>query len=149
MGGAKEGSYLDKKPQQLSRNRKEFEGMKTIMVADDSKDLVTVLRGILEGGGYEVLCAYNGEEVFSRLEEKKPDLIILDIMMPKMDGLEVLSKLKSGSDSSSIPVILLTAKGQYKDVLTGYQLGSDYYISKPFTNVQLMNGVNLLLGTAN
>jgi DNA-binding response OmpR family regulator len=80
------------------------------------------------------------------LKVQNPDLIILDIMMPEMDGLEVLSRLKAMSETAKIPVILLTAKVQYEDVLGGYKLGADYYITKPFTSTQLVNGINLLLG---
>ena len=80
------------------------------------------------------------------LKTQKPDLIILDIMMPEMDGLEVLSRLKAVAETATIPVILLTAKVQYEDVLGGYKLGADYYITKPFTSTQLVNGINLLLG---
>ncbi len=119
---------------------------RTIMIVDDNPDIVTIVKTILEGKGYVVQTAYSGMEVFSRLEEKKPDLIILDVMLPQMDGLEVLTRLKGTADSSSIPVILLTAKVQYEDVLGGYKLGADYYITKPFTSTQLINGINLLLG---
>ncbi|MBI4489698.1 MAG: response regulator [Deltaproteobacteria bacterium] len=119
---------------------------KTIMVVDDNPDIVTIVKTILEGRGYSVQCAYSGLEVFTRLEEQKPDLIILDVMLPQMDGLEVLTRLKGAPDTSSIPVILLTAKVQYEDVLGGYKLGADYYITKPFTSTQLINGINLLLG---
>ena len=119
---------------------------RTIMIVDDNPDIVTIVKTILEGKGYVVQTAYSGMEVFSRLEEKKPDLIILDVMLPQMDGLEVLTRLKGTAESSSIPVILLTAKVQYEDVLGGYKLGADYYITKPFTSTQLINGINLLLG---
>lgn len=122
---------------------------RTILVVDDNPDVVTIVKEILNSGEFEVQCASNGKEVFSRLEEHKPDLIILDIMMPQMDGLEVLTRLKGAHETSSIPVILLTAKGQYRDVLLGYQLGTDYYLSKPFTGTQLINGVNLVLGSGN
>lgn len=121
---------------------------KTIMVVDDNPDIVTIVKTILEGRGYVVQCAYSGLEVFNLLGEQKPDLIILDIMLPQMDGLEVLTKLKGASETASIPVILLTAKVQYEDVLGGYKLGADYYITKPFTSTQLINGINLLLGEA-
>ncbi len=90
-------------------------------------------------------CAYSGEELFASLEEQMPDLILLDIMMPQMDGLELLTRLKENSDTASIPVILLTAKVQYDDVLGGYKMGADYYITKPFTITQLMTGINSLL----
>lgn len=121
-------------------------GKKTIMVVDDNPDIVTIVKTILEGKGYSVQCAYSGTEVFTRLDEQRPDLIILDVMLPQMDGLEVLTRLKGNPDTSAIPVILLTAKVQYEDVLGGYKLGADYYITKPFTSTQLVNGINLLLG---
>jgi DNA-binding response OmpR family regulator len=93
-----------------------------------------------------VLSASSGLELLNMLKNQKPDLIILDIMMPEMDGLEVLSRLKAVADTATLPVILLTAKVQYEDVLGGYKLGADYYITKPFTSTQLVNGINLLLG---
>ncbi len=123
-----------------------MENKKKIVVVDDNDDFVTLVRGILESKGYGVNSANNGQELFSHLKNEKPDLIILDIMMPQMNGLEVLSRLKSIPETASIPVILVTAKGQYNDVLKGYQLGTDYYISKPFTSTQLLNGVNLIIG---
>lgn len=119
---------------------------KTIMVVDDNPDIITIVRTILEGKGYNVLSAYSGAELFSLLEQQKPDLVVLDIMMPQMDGLEVLTRLKGATETATIPVILLTAKVQYEDVLGGYKLGADYYITKPFTSTQLINGINLLLG---
>jgi CheY-like chemotaxis protein len=119
---------------------------KTIIVVDDNPDIVNIVKTILEGKGYNVMCAYSGAELFTKLKEKKPDLIILDIMMPEMDGLEVLTRLKGVPETASLPVILLTAKVQYEDVLGGYKLGADYYITKPFTSTQLTNGINLLLG---
>ena len=119
---------------------------KTIMVVDDNPDIVTIVRTILEGKGYSVASAYSGAELLSSLEKDKPDLVVLDIMMPHMDGLEVLTRLKAAPETASIPVILLTAKVQYEDVLGGYKLGADYYITKPFTSTQLINGINLLLG---
>ncbi|HWP58744.1 MAG TPA: response regulator [Candidatus Acidoferrales bacterium] len=119
---------------------------KTIIVVDDNPDIVNIVKTILEGKGYNVMCAYSGAELFTKLKERKPDLIILDIMMPEMDGLEVLTRLKSVPETAALPVILLTAKVQYEDVLGGYKLGADYYITKPFTSTQLTNGINLLLG---
>ncbi len=123
-----------------------MEKNKTVMVVDDTPDIVTIVKTILEGKGYEVQSAYSGQEVFNLLSEQKPDLIVLDIMMPQMDGLEVLTRLKGEPSTASIPVILLTAKVQYEDVLGGYKMGADYYITKPFTSTQLLNGINLLLG---
>jgi len=119
---------------------------RTIMVVDDNPDIITIVKTILEGKGYHVLSASSGQELLNLLTDRKPDLIILDIMMPEMDGLEVLGRLKAVAETASIPVILLTAKVQYEDVLGGYKLGADYYITKPFTSTQLVNGINLLLG---
>ena len=119
---------------------------RTIMVVDDNPDIITIVKTILEGKGYHVLSASSGQELLNLLTDGKPDLIILDIMMPEMDGLEVLGRLKEVTETASIPAILLTAKVQYEDVLGGYKLGADYYITKPFTSTQLVNGINLLLG---
>lgn len=119
---------------------------RTIMVVDDNPDIITIVKTILEGKGYQVLSASSGQELLNLLTDRKPDLVILDIMMPEMDGLEVLGRLKAVTETASIPVILLTAKVQYEDVLGGYKLGADYYITKPFTSTQLVNGINLLLG---
>jgi len=119
---------------------------RTIMVVDDNADLVEIVRITLEGKGFNVRCAYNGQELFTGLEELKPDLILLDIMMPRMDGLEVLTRLRENSDTASIPVILLTAKVLYDDVIRGYKMGAEYYITKPFTPTQLLQGINLILG---
>ena len=123
-----------------------MENSKTIMVVDDNPDIITIVRTILEGKGFNVLSASSGAECLEALKSHKPDLIVLDIMMPEMDGLEVLTRLKSMSEFTNIPVVLLTAKVQYEDVLGGYKLGADYYITKPFTSTQLINGINLLLG---
>ena len=117
----------------------------TIMVVDDNPDQVEIVSLILKKNEFNVKSAYSGPQLFAGLEKQKPDLIILDIMMPQMDGLEVLTRLKRDPDTASIPVILLTAKVQYEDILVGYKMGADYYISKPFTHVQLLTGINLLL----
>ena len=117
---------------------------KTIMVVDDDPDIVTLVKTILERKRFGVQTAYNGLEVFSRLEEQKPDLIILDIMMPHMGGLAVLMRLKETAETSSIPVIMLTAKAQYEDMIKGYELRAEYYITKPFTSTLLIKAINLV-----
>ena len=128
------------------REGESMDTKKTIMVVDDNPDIITIVKTILEGRGYTVFSASSGPELLSMLPNHKPDLIILDIMMPEMDGLEVLTRLKGKAETATTPVILLTAKVQYEDVLGGYKLGADYYITKPFTSTQLVNGINLLLG---
>jgi len=116
-----------------------------ILVVDDNPDILDITKTILEGNGYGVQTAGDGPEVFSRFEEQKPDLIILDIMMPRMDGLAVLKRLKGTAETSSIPVILLTAKVQQEDMLRGYKLEADYYMPKPFISTHLVNVINFLL----
>ncbi len=120
-------------------------GNSTIMVVDDERELVAVVRTMLEEKGFNVRCAYDGTQVFDFLKKQKPDLILLDIMMPQMDGLEVLTRLRENPDTASIPVILLTQKADDEDVLGGYKMGADYYLTKPFTKNQLLDGVNSIL----
>ncbi len=114
------------------------------MVVDDQPDILDIAKTILERSGYVVQTADSGMKVFSLLEEKKPDLIILDVMMPHMSGLEVLERLKKTAETSSIPVILLTGKVQQEDMQRGYKLGADYYVTKPFNTTQLINGINFV-----
>jgi len=116
------------------------------MVVDDELEMVKVVRGMLKEKGFNVTCAYDGTQVFDVLKQQKPDLVILDILMPQMDGLEVLTRLKCNPATASIPVILLTEKGEPEDLIKGYERGAEYYIPKPFTKGQLLAGINLLLG---
>ncbi len=116
------------------------------MVVDDEIEMVKVVRGMLKEKGFNVTCAYDGLQVFYVLKQQKPDLILLDIMMPQMDGLEVLARLKGNPATASIPVILLTAKADDEDVQIGYKMGAKYYITKPFTSTQVLEGINLVLG---
>ena len=117
----------------------------TIMVIDDDPDLVTLLRLMLEQKGFNVMCAYDGLQVFAGLEKQKPNLILLDIMIPEMDGLEVLRRLKAAPETSSIPIILLTALDEDENILTGYKMGADHYITKPFKRTHLVAVINHLL----
>ena len=118
---------------------------KTILVVEDDPSLVRLYQMTLKES-YEILVAYNGQEALDQVNAHRPDLIVMDVMMPMMDGLEALSRLKENPETTTIPVILLTAKVQHKDVLEGYQTGADYYITKPFTSRELLNGISLCLG---
>ena len=117
-----------------------------VLVIEDDPDICELITLYAEKSGYSVNVANSGMKGLEMFYDNPPDLVILDIMMPEMDGLEVLTRLKGKSETATIPVILLTAKVQYEDVLGGYKLGADYYITKPFTSTQLVNGINLLLG---
>ena len=119
---------------------------KRILVVDDNPDAVTILRSTLEARGFTVIVESNGAGALDAANAEPPDLILLDVMMPEMSGMEVLQHLKEAPRTSRIPVILVTAKTQDEDVISGYQVGADYYITKPFTAKQLLYGVNLVLG---
>ena len=119
---------------------------RTIMVVDDNADIGAIIKTILEVEGYALQFAYSAQEAFNLIGEQNPDLLILDILMPMIDGLEVLTRLKGNPATASIPVIMLTSKVEYKDVLIGYNMGANHYITKPFTKGQLLAGINLLLG---
>lgn len=120
------------------------EKKKRILVVDDEPDVVNIVKRILESDGHDVMCAYDGLEVFQRLQEQTPDIIVIDRMMPGMNGLEVVSRLKESPKTSAIPVIMLTSLGKFDDVAEGYQHGADCYITKPFTKNQILNGVRLV-----
>jgi two-component system alkaline phosphatase synthesis response regulator PhoP len=103
---------------------------KTILVVDDEKDIVDLLSYNLTKEGFSVITASNGRDALI-LVKKKPDLIILDVMMPEMNGLQVIQELRKGKSTASIPIILLTAKGSETDEIVGLEVGADDYIVKP------------------
>lgn len=109
----------------------------TVLVVDDEPDVRTLCRVNLEYKGYTVLEAAGGEEAFDRLEDSKPDIILLDLMMPKMDGWEVLRRLKEDDLTASVPVILLTARADDESQLKGWSEGIVDYITKPFNPLAL------------
>ena len=118
----------------------------TVLVVDDYADIRKTCRAALERHGYTVVEAKNGQEALERLKESLPTIVLLDIMMPDMSGLEVLEVIRANPKTSKLPVILLTAKSTDKDVLTGYQHDADYYVTKPYTPNELRYAVNLVLG---
>jgi len=103
---------------------------KTILVVDDEKDIIDLLSYNLTKEGFNVTTARNGREALERLKQK-PDLVILDVMMPEMNGLQVVQEMKKNKSTVSIPVILLTAKGSETDEIVGLEVGADDYIVKP------------------
>ena len=121
---------------------------KRILVVDDTKHIRNILQFSLEKEGYDVITAGNGIEALfiAKTDPMPPDLIVLDIMMPKMDGYQVLCKLKSNDATSSIPVILLTAKAQGPDVIRGIEAGASDYVAKPFKFEALEEKIQKLLG---
>lgn len=116
--------------------------MTKILLVDDERLLVKGLKRSLEADGYEVLAAYDGGEALLLLSKTAVDLVILDIMLPVMDGLEVCRRLRQ---SSSIPVIMLTAKGDDVDKIVGLELGADDYLSKPFNTRELLARIKAIM----
>lgn len=120
--------------------------MAQVLVVDDNPDSIRIVETILKNNGYNVRSALSGVEALRVVDTEPPSVILLDVMMPEMSGIEVLEKLRTDPRKSRIPVIFLTAKAQDEDVISGYQYGADYYITKPFTSKQLLYGIRLVLG---
>ena len=108
---------------------------KTILVVDDEKPIADILQFNLIKEGYKVVCAYDGEEALAKVEEVQPDLMLLDIMLPKRDGMEVCREVRKKYD---IPIIMLTAKDSEIDKVLGLELGADDYVTKPFSTRELI-----------
>jgi DNA-binding response OmpR family regulator len=113
--------------------------MKKILIIDDETELVEMLRLRLESNGYKVISAFNGEEGLERVDKEKPDLILLDIMMPGIDGFGALARLKNNDATSSIPVIMLTARSETSSILEAQRSFADDYIVKPFDPQELLS----------
>ena len=121
---------------------------KRILIVEDERALLNIVQLILRDS-YDVEIAANGRLGLEMATSNPPDLVLLDITMPEMDGWEVLKRLKDNPSTSMIPVILLTGKVEHESVLQGYKTGADYYIAKPFTRNQLLNGITMFLQSEN
>ena len=119
---------------------------KKILVVDDEAHLVRSLTFVLEKAGYIVSSASNGEDALSKIKQSKPDLIFLDVMMPKKNGYEVCKEIKDSPDLKDIYVIILTAKGQEADRAQGINAGANEFITKPFSPLEVVAKVKKLLG---
>ncbi|WP_137596751.1 response regulator YycF [Paucilactobacillus kaifaensis] len=109
--------------------------MKKVLVVDDEKPISDIIKFNLSKEGYEVVVAYDGEEALEKVEDEKPDLIILDLMLPKVDGLEVAKRVRA---NRTTPIIMVTAKDSELDKVLGLELGADDYVTKPFSNRELV-----------
>ncbi len=120
--------------------------MKKILVVDDEKPITDIIKFNLTKEGYEVAVAHDGEEALQQVEEVEPDLIILDLMLPKIDGLEVARQVRMKHD---MPIIMVTAKDSELDKVLGLELGADDYVTKPFSNRELVARVKANLRRQN
>lgn len=116
-----------------------------ILVIDDEPHIVELIKNILEFENYSVRFAYNGVEGIEQVRKQKPSLIILDIMMPEMDGYEFTERLKTDEAYNDIPIVMLTAKGKTSDMQKGYLSGVEGYISKPFNSHDLLGVIKIIL----
>ena len=120
--------------------------MATILIVDDDADIRELVAFKLSRAGFSVRCEADGESGLAAADELRPDLVLLDWMMPRLTGLEVCRRLRESPATAAIPVILLTAKAQEADVERGFAAGADDYIRKPFSNRELLSRVEALLG---
>ena len=116
-----------------------------ILIVDDEEDILTLLEYNLENAGFKVISADDGPEAIELAKKEKPALIILDIMLPSMEGTEVCKAIKRDDATSHIPIIMLTAKGEEVDRIVGLELGADDYITKPFSPRELVLRVKAVL----
>lgn len=116
-----------------------------ILVAEDERDIRDLIVFSLQFSGFEVVQAVNGEEAVKKANEIKPDLILLDVRMPKMTGYEACKVLKANNGTKNIPIVFLSAKGQEAEISTGLELGAEEYFLKPFAPDELPKRVNEIL----
>jgi len=119
-----------------------------ILVVDDEEDVLELVRYNLDKNGYRTETATTGEQALAKARAKLPDLIILDLMLPSIDGFDVCKKLKGDAKTQNIPIIMLTAKGEETDIVTGLELGADDYVTKPFSPKVLVARVRRILQRA-
>ncbi|MCS6963456.1 response regulator transcription factor [Thermoflexus sp.] len=123
--------------------------MARILIAEDERDIRELITFTLEFGGFQVIAAANGQEAVELARQHRPDLIILDVRMPKMTGYEACRILKSQEETRAIPVVFLSAKGQEAEIRQGMEAGADAYILKPFAPDELIQQVQMILDRHN
>ncbi|MBW1643247.1 MAG: response regulator [Deltaproteobacteria bacterium] len=118
---------------------------KKILIVDDEPSIIVPVQFLMEQNGHDVMVAFSGEEAMEIIAEKKVDLILLDIMLPVIDGFEVCQRVRENPQWNKIKIILLTALGSDANVEKGLALGADAYITKPFSNIEIVDKVKELL----
>jgi two-component system alkaline phosphatase synthesis response regulator PhoP len=119
-----------------------------VLIADDEQNIVISLEFLLKREGFEVLVAGDGESALQMVAEHHPDLVLLDVMMPKRNGYEVCQRMRERPEWRGIKIIMLSAKGRDVEVSKGVSLGADLYVTKPFSNAELVAQINALLAPA-
>ncbi|MBH0203024.1 MAG: response regulator transcription factor [Nitrospira sp.] len=118
---------------------------KKVLVVEDEQDILQLVTHYLEKEGFRPITAISGLDALKKVKEEKPDLVVLDLMLPEMDGLEVCKRLRSVPDTAMIPILMLTAKAEESDTIVGLELGADDYVTKPFSPKALVARVKALL----
>lgn len=118
---------------------------KRVLIVDDEPNIVTALEFLLEKRGYEVKVATNGEVALAEVEAFKPDLVLLDVMMPKVSGYEVCQRMRANPQWQGIKIVMLSAKGREVEVSKGMSLGADLYVTKPFSSAELVATIDRLV----
>ncbi|BCA55919.1 DNA-binding response regulator in two-component regulatory system with PhoR [Nitrospira sp. KM1] len=119
-------------------------GIKKILVVEDERDILQLVKLYLEKEGYRVVAAANGTEGLKLAKSEKPDLLVLDLMLPEIDGLEVCKRLRASAETALLPIIMLTAKAEESDTVIGLELGADDYVTKPFSPKALVARVKAM-----
>lgn len=121
---------------------------KKVLIVDDEKNIAISVQFLMKREGFEVLVAHDGEEGLTKIRSEHPDLVLLDVMMPKLDGFEVCKAVRSDPELADIRIIMLTAKGRDAEKEKGISLGADAYMAKPFSTSELVDKVNEILKAA-
>lgn len=119
--------------------------LKKILIADDEIAIRLLIHSTLESEEYEIIESRNGQETLDRCYTERPDLLILDLMMPGIDGAEVSQKIRSDPNTKQVPIIILTARGKVSDEEVRHEFGADFYLTKPFSPLELLQCVNKVL----
>lgn len=121
-----------------------------VLVIDDDPMIRHIVESILTSEGYNVVVAEHGEHAVEIMDkEPRPitfDLMLCDVMMPGINGIDFVNRMKINADTQNVPIIMLTAESKSEDIMTGYEVGADYYITKPFTRQQLLYGISMVFG---
>ena len=117
---------------------------KKVLIVEDEKDILQLVKLYLEKEGYRTVTASTGSEGLAQVRSEKPDLVVLDLMLPEIDGLEICKRLRSAPDTAMLPIIMLTAKAEESDTIIGLELGADDYVTKPFSPKTLVARVKAL-----
>ena len=119
---------------------------KKILLVDDADTILMMERMILNKGGYDLITAKDGQEAVAKAVAERPDLILMDVVMPRMNGFEACKQLKKQDETKTIPIVMITTRGEEENVETGYESGCDDYITKPLNGLEVLTKVKNYLG---